>query len=384
MKVLHVSQKNNDIRAQRAVFATPEHDHALVLGVNYEPGSAPLIYRGEFCKAAVASIRSAAGKPAITKTLAEIKPDVIHLHEPLTAAIVPLPNVPIVVDHHEWELDRSIQWDSPRLRQIREDKVTETVNDPRVVAHIVPSEMIRDVMVKRYPKTAGRVFVSHNAPPTLTADYQPRPDIARDVLNEFVKPDDKFLVFCGYMTSDRRIDLLLNTILRLQAKDPTWRILALSPPHTVPSALQPMLDATAMLCVDTLPYPWPWALDKLTMIDVIAMGTVGWSFAEVGFTSWRGSAPNKTFEYAAAGIPQMADRGTWMADAFEHNAVGCALNDDPGLIADRVRWRRSPRPRTEWRCVKRGRGGMRAMGRRSGISCWARTLWRARTSPDRR
>ena len=336
MRILHLSQKGSDIRAQRAVFATPEHDHALVLGVDYEPGPDPLKYRGEFCKASVASIRSASGKTATGKALAEIKPDLIHLHEPLTADLVPLPDAPVVVDHHEWDLDRSIQWDSPRLRQIREDKVTALVDDPRVVAHIVTSEMLRDVFLARYPQAAGRVFVNHNAPPALPVDYRPNPGAVRDALKEFIKPDDKFLVFCGYMTPDRRIDLLLNTILRLQAKDPTWRILALSPPHTVPSALAPMLGATAMLNLDVLPYPWPWALDRVTMLDAIALGSVGWSFAEVGFTSWRGSAPNKTFEYAAAGVPQAADRGTWMADAFEHNAVGCALNDDPGLIADRV------------------------------------------------
>lgn len=308
----------------------------MVLGVDYEPGSDPLKYRGEFCKASVASIRSAAGKPAIARSLAELKPDLIHLHEPLTAAIFPLPDAPIVVDHHEWELDRSIQWDSPRLQKIREGKVTETVNDPRVVAHIVPSEMIRDVMVKRYPQTAGRVFVNHNAPPALPADYRPNPGAVREALKEFIKPDDKFLVFCGYMTPDRRIDLLLNTILHLQAKDPTWRILALSPPHTVPSALAPMLNATAMLNVDVLPYPWPWALDRVTMLDAIALGSAGWSFAEVGFTSWRGSAPNKTFEYAAAGISQLCDHDTWMAEAFNSWDVGCSVSDRPDLVAERV------------------------------------------------
>lgn len=336
-RILHIGQKHNCIRAQRAAFATPEHDHALILGTNYEPGDDPLVYRGEFNGAtSVASIRSCVGKTAIGKAIADLKPDVIHLHEPLTAALVPLPDVPIVVDHHEWELDRSIQWDSPRLRQIREDRVTEIVDDPRTVAHIQTSEMLRDVMLARYPQTEGKVFVNHNAPPTLPEGYRPRPDVARDVLREYVRTDDKFLVFCGYMTPDRRIDLLLNTILCLQAKDPTWRILALSPPHTVPKDIEPMLNATAMLCVDTLPYPWPWNLDKLTMLDVIAMGSVGWSFAEVGFTSWRGSAPNKAFEYAAAGIPQLCDHDTWMARAFGSLDVGYSVSDRPDLVAERV------------------------------------------------
>jgi glycosyltransferase involved in cell wall biosynthesis len=338
VKVVHVSQKHGDIRAQRAVFATtPGVDSALILGSTFEPGEDALHYIGHFMKQPVYRMREACGRAKIAQAIADLRPDVIHCHEPMTMRLVDLPlDVQIVLDHHEWEIDRSIQWDSPRLRQIRIDVTDQSARDPRVKAYITPSGDITRMVLERW---GGHVYTVYNNPFWLSEDYRPNPGRAREALKDFICEGDKFIAFAGYMTPDRRIDLLLNTILHLQAEDPSWRILALSPERTIPPDIKHQLEATRMLVVDPpLAYPWPWSLDRLTMLDALALAEVGWSFAEVGFDSWRHSAPNKFFEYAAAGIPQICDRGTWMAGWGPGcNAGVLGADDDPAAVAQTIR-----------------------------------------------
>lgn len=329
MKILHVSQKPNDIRAQRAAFSTPEHEHALLLGTEYELGAEPITAPVDWGPGIpMAKVRASAKRADVKTAIIEMRPDLIHVHEPITLRTVPIPEgVPVIVDHHEWELDRSIQWDSPRLREIRRQIVDDALDRTR--HHIVPSSGLADEL-NDYRPVGLEIATIYNAPPVLPDDYRPRPELARQALADFIQPDDRFVVFAGNMTPDRRIDLLLNTILHLQRKDPRWRLLALSPPSTVPPEVRHQLEATAMLCLEPCAYPWPWSLDRINMLDVLALGTVGWSFAEVGFTSWRESAPNKCFEYLAAGLPQVCDHGTWISG----NVLGAiATDDDPATVA---------------------------------------------------
>lgn len=333
MRILHISQKPNDIRAQRAAFSTPEHEHALLLGTEYTRSDGldaitPPTDWGPGIP--MAKVYASAKRSEVQAAILEMKPGLIHVHEPMTLRMVPVPDsVPVIVDHHEWELDRSIQWDSPRLRNIRRQLVDSALDRTR--HHIVPSSGLANELIRYCGGLA--ITTIYNAPPMLPDGYRPRPELAREVLKDFIQPDDRFVVFAGNMTPDRRIDLLLNTILHLQRQDPRWRLLALSPPSTVPTDVRHRLEATAMLCLEPCAYPWPWSLDRINMLDVLSLGTVGWSFAEVGFTSWRHSAPNKAFEYLAAGLPQVCDRGTWM----ESNIPGAiALDDDPALAAEAI------------------------------------------------
>lgn len=331
VRVLHVSQKPNDIRAQRAAFSTPEHDHALLLGTEYTLGPDPITAPTDWGPGIpMAKVRASAKRSDVQAAILEMKPDLIHVHEPMTLRMAPIPDsVPVIVDHHEWELDRSIQWDSPRLRDIRRQLVDGALDRTR--HHIVPSSGLAQEL--ECYRRGLEITTIYNAPPMLPDGYRPRPELAREVLKDFIQPDDRFVVFAGNMTPDRRIDLLLNTILHLQRQDPRWRLLALSPPSTVPPEVRHQLEATAMLCLEPCAYPWPWSLDRINMLDVLSLGTVGWSFAEVGFTSWRESAPNKCFEYLAAGLPQVCDRGTWM---YSNIPGAMAMDDDPALVAQSI------------------------------------------------
>lgn len=330
-RVLHISLKQNDIRAQRAAFSTPEHEHALLLGTEYTLGPDPITTPTDWGPGIpMAKVRASAKRSDVQAAILKMKPDLIHVHEPMTLRMVPVPDsVPVIVDHHEWELDRSIQWDSPRLRDIRRQLVDGALDRTR--HHIMPSSGLANELALYRGGLA--ITTIYNAPPMLPDGYRPRPELAWQVLGDFIQPDDRFVVFAGNMTPDRRIDLLLNTILHLQRQDPRWRLLALSPPSTVPPEVRHQLEATAMLCLEPCAYPWPWSLDRINMLDVLSLGTVGWSFAEVGFTSWRHSAPNKCFEYLAAGLPQVCDRDTWM----ESNILGAmAMDDDHALVAQSI------------------------------------------------
>lgn len=354
MRIVHLTRKTGDIRASRLAYALDKlgHSNVLVMGLEYQPSTTTIVPRPNWptpdSKIEECRLAAQATLEQRSDAIKAMKPDLIVMHEALTFQMVgALPDVPLILDHHEFDLGMSYQFDSPRIKDRRDAVLRKLMSDSRIVAHMIPSEdlviELRRDMRHNFDRWDLPIFPVHNGIPLLPEDYRPRTEEARAWLctdkllsgepkEPLADPEDKFVVFCGNLTSDRRPDLLIQTVGELQRRDTRWRALVLSGAEYVDRHIGEQLLALDTLFLEPVRYPWPWKLEDITTLDVCSLGALGFSFAEISHPSWRGAAPNKASDYSASGLYQVCDPCTWLSSSL--GTSGEAIADDPVKIAD--------------------------------------------------
>lgn len=350
--VVHITQKHGDMRASRAAFALAKlgHRSTIVYGLDYRPECTSLspLMPWSHREDGIVSTHVAAriGPAERGAAIAKLKPDCIFVHEPLTfQSYDRLPDVPIVLDNHEFNLHMPMMYDSPRRKSERDRVLLRLMSDPRIVAHTIPSEHLVSELQREMRMHVDQwdvpTFAIHNGPPLPPEEYRPKPGDTREWLargndmnpdDRLIKGEEKFIIFCGNLTGDRRPDLLIATMAELQRRDQRWRAIVMSRAALLEGHVIDPLKALDTLFLEPVRYPWPWALDDVTVLDVCSIGALGFSFAEIEHGSWRGASPNKACEYSLAGTYQVADKCTWLSRSL--GDAGAGINCDPAEIAD--------------------------------------------------
>lgn len=365
MRILHLSQKTGDQRALRACYTLAKlgHENTVVMGLDYDPRCPGFRPMHEWCGPAECVVRTQLSARLSSsqrgKLIASLKADVIVMHEPLTMqSYADLPDVPIILDSHELNIAMPMQWDSPRRKEARDTVLRRIMTDPRIVAHLIPSEDLVLELQREMRYTVDKwdvpTFAIHNGLPTPSEGWRPRTDDCREWMmrgsdrdGPLIEADEKLVVFCGNLTGDRRPDLLIAVMAELQRRDQRWTAMVLSRADMIENHVIAPLGALGTLFMDPVPYPWPWNIDGPDphLVDVLSVARVGFSFAEVEHASWRGASPNKAHEYSAAGTYQLCNQATWLSRAL--GSAGESIADNPRVIADRIEQLDSARPSYE-------------------------------------
>lgn len=336
MRIVHVSPKGNCIRARRAAvaMAAQGHDVAMVLGKSRlamdrvleedRPIDGVPVFR-----------RNAAYDNKLRDAVLALNPDVVHAHEletmfallarwPAAAQTAvndgqklercgiefgPLP-CGLIYDTHEYEQGRPLKYINPSMVGTRKWQERSTIG-------------FADAVLAPSPAIAGRLRGDHglrewpltvlNSPPSIVRPIHTH-EVMRDALG--IERETKAIVFCGYITSDRMLYQLGSAYTRLRETDPTWRLFHLGPKMDDPELIE-YLESLGTTFFGIQPYASHAAqLADDTMLDYLAAMDVGFTGLDLEWPSWRLAAPNKLFEYAFAGIPQVAseaqDIATWM------------------------------------------------------------------------
>lgn len=203
---------------------------------------------------------------------------------------------PLIYDTHEYERGRpyiwkNVQTDIARAWQERESIFfADAVTTP---SNAIAARLHADYALRDYPT------VIWNSPFAPTRPVDRDRAIIRERLG--IKPNEKAIGFAGYITPDRMLRQLAHAFTMLGQG---WRLFIMG--RTTASELEQELAAHGAEFLGELPYPWPELQDGHTLFDGLAAMDVAFSGSDIrAYPNWRMGAPNKFFEYAIAGVPQV-------------------------------------------------------------------------------
>lgn len=229
----------------------------------------------------------------------------------------------IIYDAHEFERDRAFPW--LRRRAAHEWSQKEHISARYADAIVTVSDELCEALEEEYfPQVAA--CVAPNAPPL--PKREPCRLVARDALK--VEKSDRLIAFAGYATPDRAIDDLLSAMIYLRKDDPAhrWRLVCFGTSRDAP--LRRRMTLAGAEFFGDVPYPWPEE-QGLTLIDYLSACNVGFCGAWPEWKNWAWSEPNKLYEYALAGIPQV---GTAGMITFERLAMQYGLGTTYANVLD--------------------------------------------------
>lgn len=328
MRIVQLAGQRRDVRARRAGrwLRARGHDVLHVEGFDQRPSADGSVLERvddlDGCPSYV--VRGPSAHLAQEVILRELAPDAVHAHgldafwryasgpawsEDIARAAffgTPLADlglrlergrVPVVYDAHEYERDRPWRWSRPR--QAEEWALKERLALPSAEAVVTVSPHIAQALAQDHGLEEEPAVV-WNAP------FRPRPlrtAEARAALE--VEPNDRLVVFSGYPTPDRALDELVSAVRAVQGFDRAhrWRLLLFGARRD--ATVGELVDHAGGEIRGMVPYPWPEE-PGLTLLDYLSACHVAFSGAWTDFRSWKWSGPNKLFEYAFAGVPQVS------------------------------------------------------------------------------
>ncbi len=348
MKIIHVGAKGGDVRMRRAARLQRDqgHDVTLVMGCIHSMEEPALLRKKEDADNFPWFQINQRRPGNLRAELAALRPDILHVHELdmlfyTTAVWTPEANerlldeesvryagfdfasmpCPIVYDTHEYEQGRAYHYANQIT--LAEQAWKERVTIPYADAVIAPSPAIAT-------RLRGDYFLRDMPTVVLNAPFAPirAPNIHRDGVRAHfkVREGDKVLGFVGHVTRDRMLRQLGRAFAKLGEG---WRLWIMG--STEDMDLRAELDSYGAEFLGVFPYPWPDVqeagrdLPALNLYDGIAACDVMFAGSDIrGWPSWRMAAPNKFFEYAMSGVPQVMSE---MHDPlFWAEQLGCGVS----------------------------------------------------------
>lgn len=363
LRVVHVGIKPGDVRMRRAARVQRDAGHEVILvnGSAMNPDGDGLIPVEEVDGFRTLALNEC--KPAwFRECILELEPDMVFAHElqvlfhvvakwtPEVNArledgaeasdagfdFAPLP-CPLVYDSHEFETGRPYEWKKDHTDREIAWKERMCI---RCVDHVIaPSNAIAARLKDLY-------FLPEYPTVILNSPFAPiRPLIDRQEVREAlrIKPGEKAIAFAGYFTPDRMLHQLLRAWLKLgrewrlfmlgqrgetwKRDEKTGKIVMERPP------IEREFERYGATFLGHVMYPWPEVQDSgPTMFDMLAAMDVAFSGSDVrGYKNWRLGSPNKVFEYAMSGVPQV------LSDAIDPGGLCARFADGEkgmGVIYD--------------------------------------------------
>lgn len=232
----------------------------------------------------------------------------------------------LVYDIHEYEPDRPQYLARPHdtADWIERERRSIPIADALVT---VSSEIAALTEARRLNPYS--VDVVTNAPPRLGRPL--RTEEARAALAEKcgLERGRKLLAFAGSPTRDRDLSTLARALSRFDTAIRPLLVFFCGPHHGWKDC---GVEPDAVL---SAPYGWdPSPNAPLGLLDYLSACDVAWNGAWTEFENWRSGAPNKMYEYAAAGVAQVApvemrvfarmNRDNALGLGFSRGAVGAA------------------------------------------------------------
>lgn len=317
MKIVHLTEQRRGARALRAARAEHAAGHKVIVIAGGAPcDRREVLHRVEPISPGINTLAWTLGAESMLReAIVELAPDVLVCHGldslwralvvweaddienardgmALRDMVVPVRgfNFGVVYDSKEYEADRPLKWWSMRLRNERlymeERCMKEDVN-----AIIAPSPSIRAAMQSAYGCPSWTVCNSWERPTRA---------LRRGIVRERHGLNGKKVIgFAGDRLPDRRIEELLQVFREL---DDGW-VLMMMGSRGEPDLTQSCVAAGALL-VGHVPDPTREAEGE-TLLDYFSACDVAFCGLDTEWLHMKFAAPNKFFEAAFAGTPQV-------------------------------------------------------------------------------